>query len=1118
MINSIQKSAYLLCAVLLLNISPLSSQTRLLTILSDELDREFEYLQKQDLPPYYLEYRVSDRQTVSIAGSFGSLISSDKNRTRKLYSSIRVGNNTFDNTHPSENEFGRDGGQWMENTNIPLEDDAVAIRQRIWRITDVNYKSAVSSYQNLESKRKKSDTIPDFSLEQAHQHFDPPLKNQWSEADQNLWESRVKEYSGIFLRDKVILDGDASLEYIRERKYFVSSEGSRIEQNHQRISLVLSASILAEDGNIIPLVKVFNAPMPEDLPSPDSVVQSCQELIKNLRLLALAPMADPYSGPAILSSAASGVFFHEIFGHRIEGHRLKSKSDGQTFKTQIGEPILNKTLSVLSDPTVDNYNGQYLAGYYAYDEQGVPGQKVSVVERGILKEFLMSRQALTADSKSNGHGRADAGIGPVSRQSNLFIKSENPKSEEHLRKMLKQQCRKLGLEYGYYIDEVSGGFTSTDRYRPNVFNIEPRMVYRVYVDGRPDELVRGVTLIGTPLVMFSGIEAAGDQPGIFTGICGAESGGVPVSTVSPSLLISRIETQKIPEGNFTGSILPIPGGIKSSHQTPASENIILKAMEDEMNHNMKNLKYKDYESPFFISYSFSKHQVYSASATLGSIQQSGLTSFGTNNVRLMVGSYELNDENFADYSAPDNFSRGYISTPMDQDYWGIRRSFWKMTDQVYKSAGSLYKKKVNALKTMELPAGFEPIPDFSREKTIELDLHREKARLDTTGMDDMLRDYSALMRDYPELIASEVSLVIYQNDHYFINTEGSRNRYPQDYCTLSFQVESLSENSQNLFFILTYTATQPALLPSDDSIKKEVRSTIDSLLLVGKAPAINEAYHGPVLFLGEAASTTLSSLLVEATNKFTASRPGLIKDNQQNLYYNSMSNGEHASPGQRVMARNTRLTSLSHMTHFEQTPLIGNYPVDAEGLVPSSELLLVDNGVLVKQMNGRTPTLEVQQSTGHMRSSPFSGKHLAPGILNLEVTEGSMSDTSLKQKLLSLARDENLDYAYIVRRTMGGGIPFPLCLYQVDLETGKESLVRVMSLLDLPENSLRKISDFSDERVANNLNIQGLFISLIIPDGFIVEDVKLNPMFSPISIPAPILPNLLETNQPRVKH
>lgn len=223
-----------------------------------------------------------------------------------------------------------------------------------------------------------------------------------------------------------------------------------------------------------------------------------------------------------------------------------------------------------------------------------------------------------------------------------------------------------------------------------------------------------------------------------------------------------------------------------------------------------------------------------------------------------------------------------------------------------------------------------------------------------------------------------------------------------------------------------------------------------------------------------------------------------------------MSNGEHASPGQRVMARNTRLTSLSHLSHFEQSPLFGNYPVDAEGVVPASELLLVDNGILINQMNGRTPTRELSQSTGHMRTSPFSGKQVAPGILNLEVTEGSMSKASLKQKLLSLARDENLDYAYIVRRTMGGGIPFPLCLYQVDLETGKESLVRVMSLLEFPENSLRKLSDFSDSQVAHNLGLQGLFISLIIPDGFIVDDVKLSPMFSPISIAAPIVPNLLK--------
>ena len=523
---------------------PLQAQSSLLEILSDELAREFTILQKEEVSPYFMEYRASDIHSITLTGSFGSLTDQMKNKYRVLFTSVKVGDYSFDNNHPSENGNDWNGGGRMQSTQLPLENNEVAIRQKIWRLTDLNYKSAVSAYQNLLTNSKKRDSIPDFSKENPYQHEDPPMEDFLGELDQEEWVSKVKEYSGVFLGDRAFIDGEAALNFSTERKYYVSTEGSRIAQNQTSATLILSASILAEDGDIIPLEKVFHARIPEELPSSDSVIFACQTLVKDLRKLSIAPKAEPYSGPAILSASASGVFFHEIFGHRIEGHRLKSKSDGQTFKTRIGESVLNKNLSVISDPTLSDYNGHYLNGYYAYDEQGIPGQKVTVVEDGILKSFLMSRQPLETDSRSNGHGRANASSEAVSRQSNLIISAKKTRSEEQLRKTLLQKCRKLGLEYGYYIEEVSGGFTTTDRYQPNVFNILPRKVFRIYTDGRPDELVRGVTLIGTPLVMFSGIEAAGDQMGIFNGTCGAESGGIPVQPSHLRCLLAGLRPRK----------------------------------------------------------------------------------------------------------------------------------------------------------------------------------------------------------------------------------------------------------------------------------------------------------------------------------------------------------------------------------------------------------------------------------------------------------------------------------------------------------------------------------------------------------------------------------------------
>jgi TldD protein len=285
--------------------------------------------------------------------------------------------------------------------------------------------------------------------------------------------------------------------------------------------------------------------------------------LKNLRN---APVADAYSGPAILSCSAASVFFHEIFGHRIEGQRMKSDFDSQTFKSKMNDYVLPKFVSVVSDPTLSKFAGQDMFGYYKYDDQGVAAQKVIVVNNGILQNFLMSRSPIEGFPNSNGHGRAKAGMAPVSRQSNLIVETKKPLTDKELRKKLINECKKENKEYGYLFDQVVGGFTMTSRYSPNVFNVSPTIVYKIFVDGRADELVRGVNFIGTPLAIFSEIEGTGDSTGVFTGYCGAESGSIPVTATSPALFIKKIETQKQPEGYGQMPILPRPDVEKFNKQ------------------------------------------------------------------------------------------------------------------------------------------------------------------------------------------------------------------------------------------------------------------------------------------------------------------------------------------------------------------------------------------------------------------------------------------------------------------------------------------------------------------------------------------------------------------------
>jgi predicted Zn-dependent protease len=279
---------------------------------------------------------------------------------------------------------------------------------------------------------------------------------------------------------------------------------------------------------------------------------------ENVEALAKAPTAEPFAGPAIFSGRASGVFFHEIFGHRIEGHRQKDESEGQTFTRSVGEKILPEFLSVTFDPTVKRLAGSDLNGWYEYDDEGMPGKRVRAVENGVLRSFLMSRSPIDGFDHSNGHGRRQPGMEVVSRQSNLIVSSTRAVSSQKLRQMLIEEIRKQDKPYGLFFQDITGGFTTTQRSGLQAFKVIPVMVYRVYPDGRPDELIRGADIVGTPLASFSRIEATSDTPDVFNGYCGAESGSVPVSAVSPAILISEIEIEKKPQGQDLLPLLPSP--------------------------------------------------------------------------------------------------------------------------------------------------------------------------------------------------------------------------------------------------------------------------------------------------------------------------------------------------------------------------------------------------------------------------------------------------------------------------------------------------------------------------------------------------------------------------------
>jgi len=543
-------------AVLLLVSVGLAGPPALITILSGELDRNFRILRQQaSPPPYFISYSVTEEDTFLMSAGLGALETDTHRHDRRLDVTVRVGSPALDSYHP----LGGQRPRFTRGVAIALENNPNAIRQAVWRETDRVYRLAAQRLINIRTdqrvKVEEKDAAPDFSSEEPVVDTARPPEFTF---DREQWARRLRKISAGFAEYPGVLRSRVVIAVQRQTKYLVNTEGTRLTHGSTIARLQINGAAKAPDGMDLTASESFEAVQPDALPPDDVILEAVRRVATDLSKLIDAPVVDPYVAPAILSGRAAGVFFHEIFGHRVEGHRQKDVTEGQTFTNSVGAQVLPEFLSVIFDPTRRRLGETALMGWYRYDDEGVKARRVPVVENGVLKTFLMSRSPIRGFSKSNGHGRRQTGREVVSRQSNLFVESEHQVPEQRLREMLLEEIQRQKRDYGFYFEEVTGGFTLTARRGVEAFKVIPLIVYRVYPDGRPDELVRGADIVGTPLAAFTKIIATGDTPGISNGFCGAESGNVPVAAVSPALLVSEIEIQRKRRSQARPPLLPRP--------------------------------------------------------------------------------------------------------------------------------------------------------------------------------------------------------------------------------------------------------------------------------------------------------------------------------------------------------------------------------------------------------------------------------------------------------------------------------------------------------------------------------------------------------------------------------
>ena len=552
----------LLAAAVAFTPDPKDPRQRQLAAMAEELERAHKSLQlRGHEAPFFLSYAVRGMDTQELGAKYGAVFIDRHRRDKRLQVDVRVGSYLFDNTGtPEMFEFeGSDSG-YSAGREAPIDDDPAALRNALWLLTDETYKKALSAFLKKKGKQvyrpDDPETPPSFSREESQVAVDPPLPFAFDRAG---WVRELREQTERLGAHPELFDSHVRVSVDHEEREFASTEGTRLVTERVIYALHVQAWARAPDGMLLENSRDFYGAKDSELPRGEELARRIDVMVAELLALRQAPVLDPYTGPALLEPEAAGVLFHEAVGHRLEGERQNDDKDGHTFKGQVGKPILPFFLTILDDPTERAAGPVSLNGYYRFDDQGVPGQRTTLVEKGILKTFLMSRAPVQGvPPHSNGHGRSAPGRDPVARMSNLLVESARTMPWPKLKEALIAEAKRQEKPFGLVIRDVTGGNTDTSGYAYQAFKGQPRLVYKVDANTGAETLVRGVEIVGTPLLSINKIIATGEERRVFNGYCGAESGYVPVSTVAPTVLVSEIELQRTRKDTGRSPVLPSP--------------------------------------------------------------------------------------------------------------------------------------------------------------------------------------------------------------------------------------------------------------------------------------------------------------------------------------------------------------------------------------------------------------------------------------------------------------------------------------------------------------------------------------------------------------------------------
>ncbi|MBN8548381.1 MAG: TldD/PmbA family protein [Deltaproteobacteria bacterium] len=510
--------------------------------------------------PYYTSFLLRDIHWFNTWSSAGSVYRKRSDHTRNVYCDLRVGSYRYDQTTNGGLQDNDEELESMNHITAPIDDRAHdALRLALWRLSEAKFREALSDYSTKESNRI-STPDPNRHLASFHKlKRHRSVKYKKPEAvDEEKWTHFCKVASRWISELQQVSSSWVEFDAAQETKIFVNSEHRIVVQHQLVFSLSATLRKLTSDGHTIEQDLVLNCGSQSELPDMRAFKRAIMKKYTQLQRLIRAKTIHAFSGPVLLAPAPAGLLFHEAIGHRLEGGRLLSAGEGQTFKGQEGKRVLNVDLTIRDNPKLRSFQGVRCIGAYDFDDEGTPARNAELIRDGVLLDFLSTRAALRKKGfVPNGHARNKKFQRPISRMGVTIVEGKDGLSFERLKELLIEQIKEQGKPFGMIVYETSGGETETTSYDFQAFSGEISFATLVYPNGK-EVCVRGVNFVGTPLQALNNILAVGSELEIDNGYCGAESGFIPVTTISPAILLSNLELQAKDETLVAQYILPRP--------------------------------------------------------------------------------------------------------------------------------------------------------------------------------------------------------------------------------------------------------------------------------------------------------------------------------------------------------------------------------------------------------------------------------------------------------------------------------------------------------------------------------------------------------------------------------